>query len=69
MSGEVCAQLAEVDRRIRTLTRVREQLQSMVQALEVCKDCTAPDFPERCQDCDVVHHGETMRTAHLLWKV
>jgi DNA-binding transcriptional MerR regulator len=68
MSSALSAQLAEIDRRVATLGRVRAELVSMVGMLRVCQECTHPDFPARCAGCEVVERPGVARAAQLLWK-
>ena len=68
MTSTLCAQVDELDRRIETLTRVRDELLSMLSMLRVCKQCTQPAFPVRCGDCELTAQPGSERAAHLLWK-
>ena len=67
MSSALGAQLAEIDRRVATLHRVRSELLSMVGMLRVCHECTHPEFPARCNGCEQIPPG-VARAAQLLWK-
>ena len=68
MSAALCAQVGEVERRIATLQRVRDELRSMLGMLRVCQQCTHPAFPSRCRDCEMVAQPGVERTTQLLWK-
>lgn len=68
MSATLCAQVQDLDRRIATLQRVRDELSSMVDVLRVCRECTHPDFPTRCQGCDQIDPVRADRATQLLWK-
>jgi MerR family mercuric resistance operon transcriptional regulator len=68
MSSTLCDQVRELERRIATLQRVRDELSSMVDMLRVCHGCTHPDFPRRCRGCDVVDDAPADRATQLLWK-
>jgi DNA-binding transcriptional MerR regulator len=68
MTSTLCAQVEELDRRIETLQRVRGELQSMLAMLRVCKQCTSPAFPARCNDCEMVEQPGAERATRLLWK-
>jgi DNA-binding transcriptional MerR regulator len=68
MTATLCAQLEEIDRRVATLRRVRAELTSMVGMLRVCRDCTHPDFPVRCDGCEMVERPGVERATQLLWK-
>jgi DNA-binding transcriptional MerR regulator len=67
-TNALCAEVAEIDRRIATLQRAREEMLSTVTTLRKCRECTEPDFPERCGECAVMTEGACSRTMHLLWK-
>lgn len=68
MSSALCNQLQEIDRRLATLQRVRAELTSMVGMLRVCRECTHPGFPLRCNGCEMVERPGVERTTQLLWK-
>ena len=68
VSGAICAQVRELDRRIETLQRVRAELASLVGMLRVCRDCPQPKFPSGCRDCDLVDSSAAERASQLLWK-
>lgn len=64
----LCAEVEEIERRIATLQRAKQELLSTVNTLRKCQECTEPGFPERCGECAVMTQGECSRTTHLLWK-
>lgn len=68
MSSTLCAQVQELERRICTLQRVRNELSAMVDMLRVCLACKHPDFPRRCQNCDQIDQAAADRATQLLWK-
>jgi hypothetical protein len=68
MSSTLCDQVRELERRIATLQRVRDELSSMVEMLRVCQGCTHPDFPSRCRGCDQIDDAPADRATQLLWK-
>ena len=67
MSSTLCAQVDDLDRRIATLQRVRSELQSMLSMLRVCRQCTSPAFPQRCNACEMVQQPGAERATTLLW--
>jgi DNA-binding transcriptional MerR regulator len=68
MSSALCSQLAEIDRRLTTLHKVRSELTSMVGMLRICRECTHPEFPARCNGCEMVETPGVERATELLWK-
>ena len=68
MITNLCAQVTDVDRRICTLERVRNELRSMLAMLNVCRECKSPAFPTRCGDCEVSKQPGAERATRLLWK-
>ena len=49
------SQVRELERRIETLQRVRDELAAMVEMLRrVPAAATHPDFPTRCRDCELI---------------
>lgn len=68
MSSTLCDQVRDLERRITTLQRVRDELSSMVDMLRVCHGCTDPDFPRRCRGCDLIDDAPADRATQLLWK-
>jgi MerR family mercuric resistance operon transcriptional regulator len=68
MSSTLCDQVRELERRIATMQRVRDELGAMVEMLRVCHGCTHPDFPSRCRGCDQVDDAAADRATQLLWK-
>jgi DNA-binding transcriptional MerR regulator len=68
MSEALSRRINELKERIETLGRVRTELLSTVASIQRCHDCRAPDFPARCQSCDVTNHAEASRATELLWK-
>jgi DNA-binding transcriptional MerR regulator len=68
MSSTLCNQVRELERRIATLQRVRQELTAMVEMLRVCHGCTNPGFPSRCRGCDLIDDASASRATQLLWK-
>jgi len=68
MSANLCARAEELERRIATLQRVRSELGSFLQMLQICKTCTHPTFPQSCGSCEVTAQPGCERATHLLWK-
>jgi DNA-binding transcriptional MerR regulator len=68
MKSSLCERVAELDRRINALHRVRAELGSTLDMLEVCAACTHPEFPKRCVGCEMVARPGVERTTQLLWK-
>jgi DNA-binding transcriptional MerR regulator len=68
MSSTLCAQVQELDRRIATLQRVRAEMASMTGLMQICRECTRPEFPEHCHDCERADHPGAERATRLLWK-
>ena len=60
--------VAQFKRRIDTLQRVQEELNSTVANLEPCLDCSDEGFPKACDSCEVTHRIDGKRVMHLLWK-
>lgn len=69
VSAAICSQVRELDRRIETLQRVRNELSAMVGMLRVCQDCPQTTrFPTNCRDCELVDSSAADRASQLLWK-
>lgn len=68
VTAALCAQLADLDRRIDTLQALKSDLLATVGVLRTCQTCTEPGFPARCNKCSVVDRPECARSTHLLWK-
>lgn len=68
MAATLCARVAELDRRMATLQRVRGELGSMLEMLRTCGECNHPAFPKQCSGCDLVARPGVERTTALLWK-
>lgn len=68
MSETLCSRVRELQERIDTLSRVRDELLSTVKTIQRCRDCHEPDFPARCGDCDVTNQPDSSRATQLLWK-
>jgi DNA-binding transcriptional MerR regulator len=67
LSEALNARVTEIETRIATLQRTREELLRAVQILENCRNCTEPTFPSGCGDCDRVKGAEP-GAVRLLWK-
>ncbi len=68
MTETLCTRIRELQERIDTLSRVRDELVSTVQTIQRCRDCHAPQFPARCGECDVTNQPDSSRATQLLWK-
>jgi DNA-binding transcriptional MerR regulator len=68
LGEELLDQIAELDRRIGVLERVRSELSATVAALNRCRECNQPNFPEGCHDCAVVNRPECKGATNLLWR-
>src|SRR5690349_5178278 len=45
MASALCSRVAELDRRMASMKRVRNELGSMLEMLQTCGQCEHPDFP------------------------
>jgi DNA-binding transcriptional MerR regulator len=68
MSATLCARMAELERRMETMQRVRSELGSMLEMLRTCGQCSHPEFPRHCSNCELVDRSGVERTTQLLWK-
>ena len=68
VSAELTQRIVELEERIATLERVREEFHSTLATLKRCAECAEPDFPKRCAGCSVTNQPETSRATELLWK-
>jgi hypothetical protein len=68
MSETLCSRIRELQERIDTLSRVRDELLSTVRTIQRCRGCHEPEFPARCGDCDVTNQPDSSRATQLLWK-
>ncbi len=67
MSALLETQIDEMQRKIATLRRLRDELASTVAIIQECHGCQAPEFPKQCSGCDVMNRGELPRAMRLLW--
>ncbi len=67
LSGVLETQIAEMQRKIATLRRLREELVSAVSVISECRDCTVGTFPDPCCDCEVLNQPELPRAVRVLW--
>ncbi len=68
MSGVLEAQIQEMQRKIATLRRLREELASVVSVISECRECCQVDrFPEPCRGCEVMKQPELPRAVRVLW--
>lgn len=68
MTETLCRRIRELQERIDTLSRVRDELVSTVQTIQHCRDCHEPEFPARCAECNVTNQPDSSRATQLLWK-
>ena len=68
MSRILEGRIAEMQRKIAKLRRLREELAAMVSVLDECHTCDAQEFPKTCQSCDVMERGDLPRAMRLLWE-
>ncbi len=66
MSKVLEAQIEEMQRKIATLRRLREELASTVAIIRECRSCER-EFPEQCPGCDVMNRTDLPRAMRLLW--
>ncbi len=67
MSDALEAQIEEMQRKIATLRRLREELASTVAIIKECQSCESTEFPKQCRDCDVMNRADLPRAMRLLW--
>lgn len=67
MSKVLEGQIEEMQRKIATLRRLREELASTVAIIQECRSCEARAFPKACADCDVMNRPDLPRAMRLLW--
>jgi DNA-binding transcriptional MerR regulator len=68
LTERLSGRIDELERRVATLRRVREELGATLRDLEPCRDCHAPGFPSACFGCDRMLETNLSRATHLLWK-
>jgi MerR family transcriptional regulator, Zn(II)-responsive regulator of zntA len=61
------AQIEEMQKKIATLRKLRDELASTVAVIQECRSCTSGGFPKRCCDCDVMNRPDLPRAMRLLW--
>lgn len=59
--------LEEMQRKIATLRRLRDELASTVAIIQECNTCDSTAFPADCGECDVMSREELPRAMRLLW--
>ncbi len=67
LSDALEAQIDEMQRKIATLRRLREELARTIAIIKECQLCDSTEFPKRCGDCDVLNQGDLPRAVRLLW--
>ena len=67
MTGVLKRQVQELGAKIDTLTRLREDLTSMVSAIQSCAACNRESFPTGCGNCAVMRQDGLPRAMKLLW--
>lgn len=69
LAGVVARQIERLDRKIRVLERLREDLQSTVQLLPVCRECTTVQEQVECGTCERVPALDRLpRAFRLVWR-
>jgi DNA-binding transcriptional MerR regulator len=68
LSTSLSGRIDELERRVATLKRVRDELGATLRDIEPCRDCTVPGFPTSCFGCDRMLEPNLSRATHLLWK-
>jgi MerR family Zn(II)-responsive transcriptional regulator of zntA len=61
------SQIEEMQRKIATLRKLREELAQTVAIIQECRTCVSAEFPKQCAGCDVVDRPELPRALRLLW--
>lgn len=67
MSELLEGQIAEMQRKIEVLRKLREELALTVSMIQDCRPCETSEFPQACPKCDVMHRPELPRAMRLLW--
>jgi DNA-binding transcriptional MerR regulator len=68
LSATLECRIAEMQRKIVVLRRLREELSSVVSVVRECGSCEHKDeFPKRCGGCDVMEREDLPRAMRLLW--
>jgi len=67
MSKVLEKQIEEMQRKIATLRRLREELASTLAIIQECQTCESAEFPKGCRDCDVLDRDDLPRAMRLLW--
>lgn len=69
MSELLGTQIDEMQRKITTLRRLREELATMVAVIQDCGRCdSGGEFPKSCSNCDVMSREDLPRAVRLLWR-
>jgi len=67
MSEVLEDRIAEMQRKIAVLRRLREELAATVAIIGECQACDSASFPKQCQRCDVMNRPDLPRAMRLLW--
>jgi DNA-binding transcriptional MerR regulator len=67
MSKVLGRQIEEMQRKIATLRKLREELASTLAIIQECQSCESPEFPNDCKGCDVLDRDDLPRAMRLLW--
>lgn len=67
MSGLLEDQIADMQRKIEVLRKLREELALTVSMIQDCRPCDKAEFPKACPGCDVMHRPDLPRAMRLLW--
>lgn len=68
LTTSLSSRIDELERRVTTLKRVRDELAATLRDIDPCRDCTIPGFPTSCFGCDRMLEPNLSRATHLLWK-
>ncbi|MEM1415554.1 MAG: MerR family transcriptional regulator [Myxococcota bacterium] len=67
LRGRLGEQLQAMQEKITRLRRLREELASMMTAVEECRTCQAEDFPRACESCELMKDEALPRAMRVLW--
>lgn len=67
LSDVLESRIGEMQRKIATLRRLREELVSAVSVISECRDCSSESYPVRCCGCEVLNQPELPRAVRVLW--
>ena len=69
VSEALGSQMADMQRKIALLRKLRDELASTTEVLKECRTCSSGGFPSGCSNCDVMARTDLPRATRVLWNL